>query len=568
MFVRNRNQYIDKNSNNNNNNNNNDNNRDCLQLAVESGDFEFLQTWFRICTEYKVNIRNINTTTSKNNNLFAAPITQNHLKIVKILLESGIFDVNNVIEIGNGNDQTTVTPLSLCCSSENYTVDNFECFKLLLSQDNINVNIPDGNGVSPFLHCVITDKLEFVEYFINCRNDLKDDPKALCFAAHHCSYKVLNYLLTLKKFNTNCVSEALAECCEIIVKKKKKKKENFNCFQLLLKQKGIDVNYILDKHRNISPFMRCCMNDKLEFIEYFIKCQNDIDHGMQSNLEWQSPLTDIKSQTSKYDKNVLYCAARNGSKKVFEYLLKQKIFDENDETTASEIYDKQKHQSEIAKRFIEIEIKHKNSENSEWTTLIINGSIVGNVIIGKGDHDNQNWNRSGSYEVSGRLLTDCENKTNDNDNSLNSFLMQIKYTNDTAVLYQGNINYDSDEINIIGAYKSIMSKDNSGMFKVSYSYFEDAAKDYKLDYQGNSTEIKAKYCKEDKWYPFDFDCIVNDYGIMAGCAKDNIGDFIIEGSINVSENTIYFQKKYIGKHTGLCQILFVLCNCVRELAKC
>jgi len=60
----------------------------------------------------------------------------------------------------------------------------------------------------------------------------------------------------------------------------------------------------------------------------------------------------------------------------------------------------------------------------------------------------------------------------------------------------------------------------------------------------HQTRVKAEYFQY-QWTPFDFDTVIENDGTMIGSGKDKVGTFTIDGTIDIKNKSVYFEKKNI-----------------------
>ena len=246
------------------------------------------------------------------------------IKCLKYILSLNIFTSSEISEALN-----SLTDLQ---KPRNH---DFECFKLLLSQPGVDVNLKDHQGYCVFLNLVVHDKIDFVEYLFENNgkygwkmNDVKsnlnkDKENALHLASTWSSFNVLDYLLNKTNiFNKYDINKKggkykrtpLSMCAMTFsgyTAKNELNCQNYKCFALLLSQNGIDPN--IGEKNGFTCLLSCAFSDKIEFVKCLI-------NGSKNNTyKWK--LKNIKKQKSKWDANPLMCAARRSSVKTLKYFI-------------------------------------------------------------------------------------------------------------------------------------------------------------------------------------------------------------------------------------------------------
>lgn len=154
--------------------------------------------------------------------------------------------LTNELEEGedlNYQDKQGRTLLYIACESE-----NMEIIKSLLTEFNINSNIPDNEGKYPLQYAIEKKNLEIVESIVNCSH---------------------NYIDINERFNNMTPIEIACEVGSIEI------------VQFLINQEGIQINQI-DKN-DIPPFILACNLWKTDIIKLLITEVVDINVDVSSS---------------------------------------------------------------------------------------------------------------------------------------------------------------------------------------------------------------------------------------------------------------------------------------------
>ena len=278
-----------------------------------------------------------------------------------------LFDNNLVANVNcqTGNEFDNRTSLiEIAASDFGYSsngdnrenLDNFRCFTLLLDQQDIDINITDGNGNSVLYSLISHNKLAFIQYMVtkydkdekklqfsklkSVRNS--EDDSMIVLAARYSSYDVLKYLLEenwVSDINQHCGrsrNTALSICSQTVHGYKlvtnKNKRENgeddcdaFKCWKLLLSQPDIDINVQDDD--GDTPFILSVKADKPQFVGFMI----DNAIGWNSNADTNSSkykwtLDNLRSQADLALGDAINVAAYFGLINVLTLLVSDKYF--------------------------------------------------------------------------------------------------------------------------------------------------------------------------------------------------------------------------------------------------
>ena len=300
------------------------------------------------CLQYLLDKYNVNQDCLKNNknkNVLHIAAQSANYEMLRILLTK----VESQNLINEQEEEKKKTPLLVCTDSrQGYDAENpiecnhFKCFKLLLSQPNIDVNIKDESGYCAFLNCFNLVRIEYIKFLYenSNRNNYKwkldklesivsmNNRNGLHQAVKQSSYEILKYCLecTTLGSNTNALNmrdkdgrTPLTLCVRSRVRydyHDEVECDNSKCFKILLQHKGIDVN-IIDKN-GYSALLFAVREDKLKFVRYMVENKDRID------------LSDNCWTVSKAEKeddngfNSIHIAARGNCDNTLKYLLELK----------------------------------------------------------------------------------------------------------------------------------------------------------------------------------------------------------------------------------------------------
>ena len=162
------------------------------------------------------------------------------------------------------------------------------------------------------------------------------------------------------------------------------------------------------------------------------------------------------------------------------------------------------------------EIELTYFQNRKGYPSNFNGKLVGEFLTGTGEDDVGEFVISGAINISKKTIK-----------------FEKRYIGRHIVLYNGKLG--SKYINANGKWSIGQA---TGDFKMKLP---------KYDKQCKPIKIKAEYYQR-KWSPFDFPAIIERTGEITGYGKDTVGEFAVDGVINVSNSSVYFEKRYINQH--------------------
>ena len=335
----------------------------CSDLAIKSGNYQFLNKLVLIGNNYDIKWKNINDSIME---YFIGKKKWIDLKLINTIVNSGLINWEKLLVCGVKYNNYKIVEyiltqqklknikvninsrllLSTCIDTDdtyelNNINDNLKIFQLLLlsaAQDNINLSETDDNGWSVFLDIVKHDKLQHMKYLIENNGRFKwkindnliydintKNRNIFHIASQHGSYKVLyylinecNYLITQTKSNKlrnktdnnyQYQDTALLTCVSEVKNGYDSNNElecnNFQLFKLLLSQSKIDIN-ICDDDDN-SPLMKCIYHNKLEYVKYLLeKIRIDTKLFLKRNHNGE---------------NIFHIAAKGGSYTTLDYII-------------------------------------------------------------------------------------------------------------------------------------------------------------------------------------------------------------------------------------------------------
>ena len=224
---------------------------------------------------------------------------------------------------------------------------NFECFRLFLSQSNIDVNARDESGLTPLMGCLELGKEKFANYLVkNNKNkqfgysidfSQKDTSGAniLHYAALSSNAYVMKQAMdSTKNINVNqqvddlkfspiflTICENHADDGEDLDDAKEKEKtriSSLECFKLLLSHKNISIN--VQSVHGMDVFLYAIACGDFECVQYML------DNNKKLGLK-------IKLETVDSNKHgALFYAALRGYDRIFKLLVDTGKFDVNKPT--------------------------------------------------------------------------------------------------------------------------------------------------------------------------------------------------------------------------------------------
>ena len=166
---------------------------------------------------------------------------------------------------------------------------------------------------------------------------------------------------------------------------------------------------------------------------------------------------------------------------------------------------------------VEIELTYYQCSQSFSSNFT--GKLVGQFLKGTGEDD------IGAFKISGVI-----------DSKKNTIIFEKLYLGRHIVIYNGKLQ-SNDKRNASGKW-SINNGAFSDKFKMRLPEFV----------QLQPTLINAEYHQRGRWYPFQFPAIVERTGEISGFGMDSVGEFAIDGILDVNNETIYWEKRYIDRH--------------------
>ena len=223
-----------------------------------------------------------------------------------------------LLQVGNWKNQKEAA-LHLCATSANgysstdpLQCKNYQCFKLLVEQKDININSKDKVGKNTTaLLCFKKKKYEYLNYLMNNHSinwKLQSNSRGencLMLAAQQSNLELLSGLLKLKRdFNINTTDnkqKTVINYCVTTLEGYSRNTplicQNYRCFKLLLNDKGVDIN-IRDEDGN-SPAMNCFKTSKFVFLDYLIKQNKQLQWKLQANNLGENCIT-LAAMQSRY----------------------------------------------------------------------------------------------------------------------------------------------------------------------------------------------------------------------------------------------------------------------------
>ena len=268
----------------------------------------------------------------RNEDALYGAIEKSQYKIAKMLLDSKLF---NQINIQSTAHRLSMSLLSVCAitrygydSDNSESCDNFRCFKLLLNQPGIDVNLAGKDNVGPLLYLVARRKYIFIKYMIdnNERLKLKLDilardevgSDALRKAIWMSAFNILKLLLHTGKFEINRPAGTdfgtpIAVCASL-KRGGHRKKAKRQIFEYLLSNPDNlgclkDINPNICNKYGLNALLYSVIHNKYDYVKFLTNNDGKFGWTLDYNV------------SDGHGRNAITLAVRNSSPKMLKCLL-------------------------------------------------------------------------------------------------------------------------------------------------------------------------------------------------------------------------------------------------------